>query len=58
MIDAIPATTRDPVCPLCRQPLFGRTVWFKTTGNCHDSCVEQVVVDEIAARALTGGSEG
>lgn len=49
MID-MPPPVRDPLCPICHKALFGRVVWFKTTGNCHDTCVEQLVLDDIAAQ--------
>lgn len=45
-----PSLVRDPLCPICRQPLFGRVIWLKESGNCHDSCVQEVVSEEIAAR--------
>lgn len=43
---------KDPICPICRQPLFGRVIWIKDTGNCHDTCVQELVQEEIAARTV------
>lgn len=48
---------RDPLCPICRQPLFGRVIWIRDTGNCHDTCVQEVVTEEIAARWTTPADE-
>lgn len=49
----MPSAVTGPICPLCRQPLFGRTIWTKATGNCHDTCVEEALLEEIGARWAT-----
>lgn len=53
-MDEYPNPIRDPVCPICKAVLFGRVIWFQKIGNCHDTCVAQLVEDEIAAAAITG----
>lgn len=47
-----PSAFNAPTCPICQQPLFGRVIWLPEVGNCHDTCVQQLVVEEIAARRI------
>ena len=51
-MDAQTSLVKDPLCPICRAPLFGRVIWIKDTGNCHDTCIQELVQEEIAARTI------
>lgn len=50
MTDEMPGKGDGPFCPICQQPLFGRPIWLDRIGNCHDTCVRDVVQTELDAR--------
>jgi hypothetical protein len=54
----LPPGTNPPLCPICTLPLYPRAIWLKTIGNCHESCLERLATEEIAARLAADTEQG
>lgn len=56
-MDVLDGQPTGPTCPICHQVLFGRPIWLGKIGNCHDTCVIQVVQDDIDAQRAEVAAE-